>query len=194
MQAAWSRSDPSRGTLNPNFQYLRVVTGGRVVVLALGDIDGPEQDPIEVWYSAEKEVLRIQRGRIVGAVGLTKEWRTVSLPELPSWNVLANSDGYRWTRLRDVMPGYKFGVRDNLLTTKVSPPSRSTLQGVSASELTWFEEITLSSDIVDKLPPARYALQYSDGSETIVYGEQCLDADFCFSWQRWSASKQPARP
>ena len=70
--------------LNPNFRYLRVTVGGRVVLLALGNTDSHPQGPIEVWYSAEREVLRLQNGRLVGAVGLTTEWREVSLPALPS--------------------------------------------------------------------------------------------------------------
>src|SRR5450759_1576231 len=78
--------------LNPNFRYLRVTIGGRVVLLALGYLDSHPQGPIEVWYSAEREVLRLQHGRLVGAVGLTTEWRDVSLPELPSWSAVVRDD------------------------------------------------------------------------------------------------------
>src|SRR5512135_2466587 len=91
--------------LNPNFRYLRVTIGGRVVLLALGNVDSGPRGPIEVWYSAEREVLRLQNGRLVGAAGLTTEWRNVSLPELPSWSAVAHDDrAIRWTRVRDVMP------------------------------------------------------------------------------------------
>ena len=75
--------------LNPNFQYLRVTSAGREILLVLGYTDRHFQGPIEVWYSAEKEVLRFQNGRLVGAVGLVSEWRTVELQELPSWAALA---------------------------------------------------------------------------------------------------------
>jgi hypothetical protein len=27
-----------------------------------------------------------------------------------------------------------------------------------------------------------------DGTETVVYGEQCLAADLCFTWQLWPTS------
>ena len=190
--------------LNPNFRYLRVTIGGRVVLLALGNVDNHPRGPIEVWYSAEREVLRLQSGRLVGAVGLTTEWRTVSLPELPSWSVAARADQtLRWTRTRDLMPGYRFGLKDALLLRVVPEPQRSELQGFDSQRLTWFEEriesgpvarlsaVFGNSSTVDiPLPPARYAVDLQGGRETVVYGEQCLAPDLCFTWQRWPAQTQ----
>jgi hypothetical protein len=183
--------------LNPNFRYLRVTIGGRVVLLALGNVDSDPQGPIEVWYSAEREVLRLQNGRLVGAVGLTTEWRNVTLSELPSWSAAARGDrAFRWTRTRDVMPGYRFGVKDELSLRAVEAPQRSALQGLEPQRLTWFEErvesgsgawlpafFGNSSDA--PLPPARYAVEFQGGQETVVYGEQCLAPKLCFTWQRW---------
>jgi hypothetical protein len=190
--------------LNPNFRYLRVTIGGRVVLLALGDVDSHPQGLIEVWYSAEREVLRLQNGRVVGAVGLTTEWRGVSLPELPSWSAAARADqAFRWTRARDVMPGYRFGVKDALSLRVVPEPKRSALQGLDPQSLTWFEErvesapiawlsgISAGSVVSDAaLPPARYAVDLQGGRETVVYGEECLAPDLCFTWQHWPAQPQ----
>jgi hypothetical protein len=192
--------------LNPNFRYLRVTIGGRVALLALGNVDSHPQGPIEVWYSAEREVLRLQHGRLVGAVGLTTEWRDVSLPELPSWSVAARANqAYLWIRTRDVMPGYRFGVKDALSLRVVSEPKRSALQGLDPQRLTWFEERAESGSVaglsavfgnsstVDiPLPPARYAVDLQGGRETVVYGEQCLAPELCFTWQRWPAQAQSA--
>ena len=192
--------------LNPNFRYLRVTIGGRVVLLALGNVDSDPQGPIEVWYSAEREVLQLQNGRLVGATGLTTEWRNVTLPELPSWSATAH-DGraIQWMRVRDVMPGYRFGVKDELSLRAVEAPQRSALQGLDPKGLTWFEErdetasgarrsgILGGSAGVDAiLPPARYAVDLRGGQETVVYGEQCLAADLCFTWQRWPLQAQSA--
>lgn len=185
--------------LNPNFRYLRVTVGGRVALLALGNVDSHPQGPIEVWYSAEREVLRLQNGRLVGAVGLTTEWRHVSLPEMPSWSATARADqAFRWTRTRDVMPGYRFGVKDVLSLRVVAEPKRSELKGLDSQRLTWFEERVESGPVAGfsgifgdsiaadaALPPARYAVDFRDGQETVVYGEQCLAPDLCFTWQRW---------
>jgi hypothetical protein len=192
--------------LNPNFRYLRVTIGGRVALLALGNVDSHPQGPIEVWYSAEREVLRLQNGRLVGAVGLTTEWREVSLSELPSWSVAARADqALRWTRTRDVMPGYRFGVKDALALRVVAEPKPSALQGLDPQRLTWFEERVesapmwgLSAVFGDSssadipLPLARYAVDLQGGRETVVYGEQCLAPDLCFTWQRWPAQTHGA--
>ncbi len=185
--------------LNPNFRYLRVTVGGRVVLLALGNVDSHPQGPIEVWYSAEREVLRLQNGRLVGAVGLTTEWRDVALPGLPSWSAVARGDeAFRWTRTRDVMPGYRYGVTDSLSLRVVAEPKRSALQVLDPQRLTWFEERVESAPVAwlagvfgtrvvaeAALPPARYAVDFRDGQETVVYGEQCLAPELCFTWQRW---------
>jgi hypothetical protein len=189
--------------LNPEFRYLRVTIEGRVAFLALGYVDSHPQGPIEVWYSAFREVLRLQNGRIVGAVGLTTEWRSVLLPELPSWSALARAgEPVRWTRARDVMPGYRFGLKDALTLRVVPVPKTSALQGLDPQSLTWFEERveaerlarpsalpdSLAADL--QLPPARYALDIREGREIAVYGEQCLAPNLCFTWQRWPAEPQ----
>ncbi|MDP2240422.1 MAG: YjbF family lipoprotein [Burkholderiales bacterium] len=185
-------------SLNPNFRYLRVTIEGRVALLALGNEDSHPQGPIEVWYSAQREVLRLQNGRLVGAVGLTTEWRNVVLPELPSWSAVAQArEPVPWVRVRDIMPGYRFGVRDTLLLRMVQPPQSSALKGPDPQSLSWFEE-RLQSDVPSRfpatlfpglsadrpLPPARYAVALQEGRETVVYGEQCLAPDLCFSWQK----------
>jgi hypothetical protein len=199
-------SKVANARLNPNFRYLRVTIKGRVVLLALGNVDSHPQGPIEVWYSAEREVLRLQNGRLVGAVGLTTEWRDVLLPELPSWSVATRADqAFRWTRTRDVMPGYRFGVKDALSLRVVPEPKRSALLGLDSQRLTWFEERVESEPVARlsavfgnsratdlQLPPARYAVDLQAGRETVVYGEQCLASDLCFTWQRWPAQPQSA--
>ncbi len=204
LQTAW-RSDAAaeQAVLNPSLRYLRVVVGGRVVLLVLGNVESDPQGPIEVWYSAQREVLRLQNGRVAGAVGLTTEWRSVSIPQLVSWSELARTAApARWVRTRDVMPGYRFGVRDELLLSLVPAPAKSALQGIDPQRLTWFEE-RLPSTAGDSvlamfvrganpadqpLPPARYAVDLRaapDIADRVVYGEQCLAAELCFSWQRW---------
>lgn len=186
--------------LNPAFRYIRITVDGRVSFFALGSEDKHPQGPIEVWFSAQREVLRLQNGRVVGASGVTTEWRAVTLPEMPPWSALARSQQpLLWVRIRDVMPGYRFGMRDELVLSAISPPQKSALQGVDAQSLSWFEErfqtgsaagrltrLVTSVAIDGVLPPARYAVDLRDGKEIVVYGEQCLAPDFCFTWQRWN--------
>ncbi len=191
--------------LNPNYRYLRVTIDGRVALLVLGEVDSYPQGPVEVWYSAEREALRLQNGRVAGAVGLTTEWRAVSVPELPTWGAIARAGDQmlRWTRVRDVMPGYRFGVKDVLSLRVIPEPKQSALKDLDPQRLTWFEErveaktVALLSGVLGNslavdlpLPPARYAVDLRDGAETVVYGEQCLAVNLCFSWQRWPAQAQ----
>lgn len=184
---------PTSAGLDPRYVYIRATTGKNVAFLALGYVDPHPHGPIEVWFSADKEVLRFQHGRLVGASGLQTEWRQVRVPALPSWKELANKRApYHWQRVRDVMPGYQFSISDQLRLMSVAPPASSALLGIAPSSLTWFEESLLlspSSGPVQALPPARYAVDFSGNAEKVVYGEQCLSADFCLTWQRWIAGQ-----
>ena len=180
-------AEPSDKNLNPRFSYLRVTTETRVAFLALGYVDPHPQGPVEVWYSADFEVLRLQNGRMIGASGTLVEWRQVQLPELPSWpELLAPNKALTWVRIRDVMPGYHFSQQDRLQLSPVTPPAKSRLQRIAPESLRWFEETAIPETPKGQdLPPARYALEVAEGSARVVYGEQCLSADFCLTWQRW---------
>ncbi len=201
MQRAVSAGASAEGKrLDPRFRYLRVTVDGRLVYLALGNIDVGPRGPVEVWYSAEREVIRLQDGRLIGAAGLATEWVNVQLPELPAWADLARrQDGYRWRRLRDVMPGYRFGQIDELIVRVVPPPGKTALRDQDPQKLTWFEERferPLSSTLPTlfgggddgaELPPARYAVEIRNAEATVIYAEQCISRVLCFSWQRWTA-------
>lgn len=171
-----------KSRFNPDFDYLRVVVDGRVVFLAMGNEDKDAHGSMEVWYSAAREVVRFRDGRLVGAVGLDTEWRNVTIPNIPAWSVLARANKpYRWVRTRDVMPGYRYGVKDELVLNTIPAPEKSELLDVDPGKLVWFEE----DDVSKVLPPARYGVDLSGGREIVVYGEQCVAPDLCFSWQRW---------
>lgn len=184
--------------LNPQFRYLRVTVDGRPAFMALGYEDAGPDGITEVWYSAEREVLRLRAGRLVGATGLTREWREVFLPPLPSWQSLAISSGLKWVRTRDLMPGYRFGVVDELHLIRVPAPARSELRGLDPGSLAWFQERVTGGSyrgggVMDApLAPALYAVDLSTGEGVVQYAEQCLASDLCITWQRWSAQQQSA--
>lgn len=180
--------------LNPNFRYIRVTLQGRSVFLALGNEDKHVNGLVEVFYSANREVLRLQNGRVAGATGLTTEWRAVLLDEAPKWReVIGSAKPQQWVRVRDVMPGYRYGVRDQLELRPAQPVQNVALQGFDPQRLAWFEERVIpatyaaSGNVSSEfsLPTARYAVAVLNGQETVVYGEQCLAPDLCFAWQRW---------
>lgn len=180
-------------SLNPRYSYLWVVFDGHPLILALGYIEPANDGDIQVWYGADHQVLRLKNGRLFGVVGMVVEWRSVTLPTLPSWSELVYRDQpFEWTRTRDVMPGYRLGVQDMLVLRRIAPPTKSELRKRDTAALIWFEESL--SGAVEKLPPARYAVDASDGENKIVYAEQCLSPDVCLSWQKWSAADQSVAP
>ncbi len=191
LQDAFRGKASSVTRLNPSYRYIRVSINNRVAFLALGDVDKHALGPIEVWYSANREVLRLQNGRIAGATGLTTEWRAVQLDEAPSWTTaIGATQPLRWARVRDVMPGYRFGLRDQLELRAISPLRNVSLQAYDPQRLHWFEEQTVLSAMdarADRaLPAARYAVDLQGDKAVVVYSEQCLALEFCFTWQLWN--------
>jgi len=165
--------------LNPGFSYLRVQVDGRVAYFALGYQDPHPNGEIEVWYSREKEVLRLQNGRLVGAVGMAKEWRSVSSSAMP-W-----SDDMKpasFSRVRDVSPGYLYGIHEQVRVWRVPPPANTKLVGVAPESLVWFEEV---AEGAHQLPPSLYGLRNEADKLQVIYSEVCLDSELCFTWQRW---------
>ncbi|MFA5371649.1 MAG: hypothetical protein WC053_02455 [Sideroxydans sp.] len=178
--------------LDGRYQYIRVVVDGGVAFLASDSPDVEATDQDAVWFSAGREVLRFRNGRLVAAVGLPTEWRNVILPELPVWSELVGSEkSFKWVRIRDVMPGYLYGIHDHLVLNRITPQTRSNLTGVDPGTLVWFEESFEDRPVAgtlrppEGLPPARYAVKVNEVTASVIYAEQCISAKFCFTWQRW---------
>ncbi|QGZ60693.1 YjbF family lipoprotein [Paraburkholderia acidisoli] len=171
--------------LDPKFTYLRITVHGRSTLMVLGYTDPDPHGPIEVWYSAGSEVLRLQNGRVVGSAGLPMNWSSVRYSAVPAWREITAP--VTLERTRDVMPNYDFGVQDVLTLAPIKPPSSSDLADLPADKLAWFAESSRTSSARDALPPARYAVEQLNGQSVAVYGEQCFAKSFCLSWQRWPA-------
>ena len=169
--------------LNPKLRYLRLTVQGRVILLVLGYKEPHALGPIETWYSAEGEVLRMQNGRILSTTGLEVDWRAVRHKEQPSWAYLLEHNSLQFKREIDEMPGYRFGIEQRLSLYQIPTPNNALLKGLPPSDLRWFEEKVLDQNY--GLPSARYGLQMEDGQPTVVYADQCLSKDFCFTWQIW---------
>lgn len=175
-------------TLSPSQRYLRVVVDGRVVLLALGYITHNPNGVIETWYSAQGEVLKLQDGRIVGTTGLITDWREVRFSTLPNWLAVSDSP-VAYSREHDEMPGYRIGIQEKLLLRSVPPPQRTSLQGLAADHLRWFEEQAESMNGAHVLPPSRYAIEFPPDGPRVVYGEHCFSESICISWQHWPVGK-----
>jgi len=178
-------AETQAGGLNPRLSYLRVQVGERELFLALGYVDQLADGPVQVWYSGDGDVLRLRDGRVVGLI--TKygpDWLGVSFARLPRWDALG--DQAEFERVRDARPGYRYGIREKMLIRRIAPPDDTQLRLMPSSLLAWFEE-TVRGD--SDIPAARYAVG-ADGH--VVYAEQCMSNEFCFSWQSWPSSGKGA--
>jgi hypothetical protein len=165
---------------NPKIRYLRgQVLGHPPAFLVLGYIESDPHGGIEVWYSATGEVIKIQNGRIVATAGLAVDWRRVQISTIHA---------HSFERMRDVMPGYQFGVQDivNTRPWQGLPATKlpTTLTESKARSYTWVRE-SIHSTTGEALPPAWFAWGQYEGMPAVVYSEQCLTATFCLTLQRW---------
>jgi hypothetical protein len=175
--------------LNPDYRYLRVEVEGRPpILMVLGYVDPHPNGEIEVWYSAKREVIKTQAGRIVATFGLETDWRAVRFHPAPLHWSDEPSDGRKFERTRDEMPGYRYAITDQMEVRRVpgGPPKgvSAALNRSSLDGLEWFQEATLRST-GRGMPPAWFAWGKLGGSLTVIYSEQCLAPEFCLRLMRW---------
>jgi len=182
--------------LNPAFRYLRIeAAGSPPALLVLGYVDAHPQGDIEVWYSAEKEVIKTQNGRIVGTAGLSPDWRNVRFATTPPSWAYAKSVPQSVVRVRDEMPGYRFGITEPLTLAAVVgqpgidwPPH---LPADATGHYNWYRE-SIAGPSAAALPASWYAVGNHQGTQTVVYSFQCLGPQLCLSLQRWPPEKDPS--
>lgn len=170
----------AKAPLDPAFQYLLVTVSGKSFLMARGAVETAPNGPVELWYTGNREVIRMQNGRIIAASGTPVEWSDVRLSAQPAWSGIAGPTHIE--RRRDVMPGYRFGLEDVLTVASIAPPSHSAFYGRLPGDLHWFKEISVGPYA---LPASRYAVRFDGNHTEVMYGEQCLSESLCFSWQRW---------
>ncbi len=178
---------------NPAVRYLKVETEGRVIYLALGYVDPPAVeggDPTEVWYSSQGEVLKLRNGRIVATTGLKTDWRDVRLPVLPHWSAV-NDSPVSYVRTRDEMPGYRFGIEETIVLKSLGGEVAAyPALSQSSGTVRWYEETVISGTPASmSLPPSRFAVGKIDGTEHVLYAEQCLTQNQCIAWQPWTSAR-----
>lgn len=177
---------PDSSRLNPRFKYIMAQIEGHQVFMVLGYVDGPPDGAVEVWYSGANEVLRLRDGRIAGAIlSAEKGWSSVSFAGLPRWDQVGEAASFE--RNRDVSPGYRYGIREKMHIRRIPVPADIQLHLIQSASLAWFEE---RAEGDEALPPARYGVNFAGTAPQVVYAEQCLFRDVCFSWQRWPVQEE----
>lgn len=178
--------------LNPQYRYLRVTFNGQPVLLVLGYVDQLDSaSPVEVWYSGSGEVLRLRHGRLAGLVGTPTEWRDVRWPQgVPAWQAALQQSPPVYGRVVDQMPGYRLDAAQSLRIEALATPGNTAWSGTMPADLRWFRESVVSGAAYS---PARYAVRMGAQGPEPVYGEQCIAADLCITWQAWPVVVQGPR-
>lgn len=180
---------------DPRFRYLRVEIKDRTPAMwVLGYLDPHPLGTVEVWYSAQGEVLKLQNGRIVATRGLPVDWAAVRFfAAPPAWTDL-DATAATFSRERDELPLYRYGLRERVVVRAVLPPPAVAMPTSVPSDVAvryaWFEETVLQTDGVgvaapSDLPVSRFAWGLHLGQPTVVYSEQCLGPGVCLRMQRW---------
>ncbi|MDD5247885.1 MAG: YjbF family lipoprotein [Rhodocyclaceae bacterium] len=182
-----SSSDPTaQATLRPDYRYLRATVDGRTVLLVLGYVEPHPGGNIDVWYSAEHEVIKLQHGHIIATAGLATDWREVRFVAPPDWHAMAAQQTTTYTRERDEMPGYHFGIREVVTARPIAAPGTTLIKAIDPASLRWIEESAQSqTPNAVPLPPARFAFDPRADNETVIYSEQCLSPSLCLALQSW---------
>ena len=193
--------------LNPNYRYLKVDVNGLPALLVLGYQDEAYGQTTDVWYSAFKEVVQIQGGRLKGTQGLEVNWTEVQFDQAPSLTDLATLDrliarspksSVRFQRSRSVMPSYRANIQETVeLRLLDGAPSHAPKAVKNATTpLRWIEERVVMETRVENnfLAPLRavYAVDPIQGQ--VVYANQCVTQSVCVSWLSWPFPAKPTQP
>lgn len=190
--------------LNPNYIYLRIAINDLPSVLVLGFVDQDPSGPVQVWYTNERAVLRLQNGRFLGSGKLGIDWQNVRLSHAPAFSDLLGSlnsstqnhmSNRSYVRLRDEMPGYHFGIRETVNITPLSQmpgniPSKMR-DLLKNKNLVWFaENVDPETSNSTASRPAIYGVSPKGAGANegeVVFGQQCLAPDYCISWMPWKS-------
>jgi hypothetical protein len=166
----------SNAIYQQGFEYLQVQIDGRQAAMALGLRRSDGRSTHEYWYSGQREMMYLQNGRIQQVMGMTHEVRDQS-PHQPDWDVLLQSRSpYAWERTMDVQPGYRYGVKEFLVTKGFEPTSKQ--QDLLARPGIWFEELVTGK--TDAGRTWSYRQVFALVNRQVVYSEQCVSPEVCF--------------
>ena len=179
LKSLLSKPEPK---FNPSFEYIDVELDGRKSRLALGYREFVHGRPLEHWYSGAGEMLEMFDGRVNKALGMTLEIRrNKSRP--PAWDSFDDARQTQvWTREIDIMPGYRFGVEDEITTVKLSKENLPVQKSKYPKDAIWFQEQVITKDIQGKTQ--KFQQLFAVFNNRVIYSEQCLHENMCMIFQR----------
>ena len=185
------------------------------MLLVKGYVDSDSRGSIDVWYSSDGSVMRIQQGRYLGSVGFDQNWQEVSRNDAQNLTELLNPEA---TLLRNIainssiapiktikkyfstqsyigMPSYLV-MRDERVSAVVSDNSSTYLPNsipnslkkyLQNKDLIWVSETPQPNSIFQKKGTsfAWYGFVKNKDRFEQVIGQQCLSKEFCITWMPW---------
>jgi hypothetical protein len=192
LRQAWPGSTgalPDAVALDARYRYLRVQVEGRTGLMVLADHDPGPQGRTAVWYSADGVVLRLAEGRIAGVTDGVRSWQWVSAAAPIDWQAVVTRGPTRFEQIIDRQPGWRFGERRaRVVQAMASAPALHRAVGLPP-QVQWFEERNASG----APQPVWYAVVLSAEGAQVMYGQTCLETDWCLSWQPWPAAAEAGR-
>jgi hypothetical protein len=173
----------------PGVRFMRVRLDRAESFLVFGDVDVSPWGPVEVWYSAGRQVLRLHNGRVFTSAGMPVDWSATDwAASPPAWSAV-RSEPVAYLRVRDEYPGLRMGVRERVTIRRVAPPSGLALPGVAEQRWrawAWYSETAVPDDAApggQLLPPALFGVDLKAPGEPVRYSRQCLAPGVCLELQ-----------
>lgn len=165
-----------KASFSAGFEYLEVEWQGRKAAMALGYRETQANQVIEHWYSGQGEMLKLLNGRIVQALGMTHEVRNVATNS-PVWaEILTHRSPLVWSQTKEVMPGYRYGLKEFVLTKEMTPSAAEKAAATDAAA--WVIEEVKTKDEKGKV--WAYQQKFALNGNKVIYSEQCLAPEMCF--------------
>lgn len=191
--------------LNPNYRYLKVDANGLPALLVLGYVDQKQKSKHDVWYSAFKELVEINEGRLGNTEGLEVNWTEVAITDAPALiAALPKNEGVqkqpafklRYARTRTLMPGYHVNIRETVVMEALNEiPSDAPKQlkdAIANPDIRWVQETVLVPTQTQNpsIKPLKAIYAINTKTSEVVFGKQYLTPDFFVSWLSWPYPKR----
>jgi len=204
-------SQIEKSPLQNNLTYLRANINGLDVLLAKGYTDLNSRGPVDVWYSSDGAIMRIQEGRYLGSIGFDQNWNEVSRSDAPSLIMILNRETapdskdslapiksvkkYFSTQSYTHKPSYlvmdgervSSSLSANMFGSIPDSIPNSLKKYLKNKDFIWVIETPQPNDIFKKKGAsfAWYGFVKKNGTFEQVIGQQCLSKDFCVTWMPW---------
>lgn len=161
---------------SPGFEYLEVEWQGRKAAMALGYRETKGAQVSEHWYSGQGEMIKLVNGRVVQVLGMTKEIRN-ALGAPPVWaDLLEHRSPVVWSQTKEVMPLYRYGLREFFLSQQSTPAAAD--KAIASEATAWVIEEVKSKN--EKGTPWIYQQKFALLGDKVIYSEQCFAPEMCF--------------